>query len=70
MPETRYQTVETYDKNGKVIETEQIPYQVSDEEIEKEEAEKTIAQLSALTDAELTTAKLKQLIKALVKLRR
>ena len=70
MPETRYQTIETYDNNGKVIETEQIPYEVSDEELGEEETEKTIAQLSTLPDAELTTAKLKALVKALARLRR
>lgn len=59
MPETRYQTAETYDKDGNLIETEQIPYRVSDEDVEKEEAEKTIAELSSLTDAELTTTILK-----------
>lgn len=69
MPETRYQTIETYDNNGKVIETEQIPYDVSNEELEREAAENTIAQLSALSDAELTTAQLKKLVKALAKLR-
>jgi len=70
MPEIRYQTVETYDNKGNLIETEQIPYEVSDEELEREKAEKTIAQLSTLPDAELTTAQLKKLVKALTKLRR
>ena len=64
MPEIRYQTVETYDNKGNLIETEQIPYEVSDEELEREKAEKTIAQLSTLPDAELTTAQLKKLVKA------
>ncbi len=70
MPEIRYQIVETYDNNGNLIETEQIPYEVSDEQLEREKAEKTIAQLSTLPDAELTTAQLKKLVKALTKLRR
>ncbi len=70
MPEIRYQMVETYDNNGNLIETEQIPYEVSDEQLEREKAEKTIAQLSTLPDAELTTAQLKKLVKALTKLRR
>ena len=69
MPETRYQTIETY-QDSELIATENIPYEVSDEELEREEAENTIAQLSTLTDAELTTAKLKQLVKALARLRR
>lgn len=70
MPEIRYQTIETYDNKGNLIETEQIPYEVSDEQLEREQAEKTIAQLSTLPDAELTTAQLKKLVKALSKLRR
>jgi len=69
MPETRYQTIETY-QDGELIATEKISYEVSDEELEREEAENTIAQLSALTDTELTTAKLKQMVKALARLRR
>ncbi len=70
MPGIRYQIVETYDNKGNLIETEQIPYEVSDEQLEREKAEKTIAQLSTLPDAELTTAQLKKLVKALTKLRR
>jgi hypothetical protein len=69
MPETRYQTIETYQEN-ELIATEKIPYQVSDEELEREAAENTIAQLSTLSDTELTTAKLKQIVKALARLRR
>ena len=68
MPETRYQTIETY-QDGELIETETIPYKVSDEELEREVSENTIAQLSALPDTELTTTQLKQLVKALAKLR-
>ena len=68
MPEARYQTIETY-QDGELIETETIPYKVSDEELEREVAENTIAQLSALPDTELTTTQLKQLVKALAKLR-
>ena len=70
MPETRYHTVETYDGKGKLIETESIPYEVSDAELDRERAEKAVAELSALPDAELTTSKLKKLVKALAKLRR
>jgi len=70
MPETRYQTVETYDNNGRLIATESIPYEVSDEELEKEKAEMVVAELSALSDAELTTGQLRKLVKALAKLRR
>ena len=70
MPETRYQTIETYDSKGKLIATESIPYELFDEELEREETEKVAAELSALSDAELTTGKLRKLVKALAKLRR
>lgn len=70
MPETRYGTIETYDNKGNLIGTEQIPGEVSDEELAREEAETVVTELSALPDAELTTTKLRRLIKALVRLRR
>jgi len=70
MSETRYATIETYDNNGRLIAIESIPYKVSDEELERERAEKVVAELSALSDAELTTSQLRKLVKALAKLRR
>ena len=70
MPETRYHTIETFDGKGNLIETKQIPYEVSDEELEREAAERIVAELSVLSDADLTTAKLKMLVKALAKMRR
>lgn len=70
MPETRYQTIETYDNKGRLIATESIPYELFDEELEREETEKVAAELSALSDAELTTGQLRKLVKALAKLRR
>ncbi len=70
MPEIRQQTIETYDNTGQLIATEKLPYEVSDEELEREAAETTAAALSALPDSELTTAKMKKLVKALVRLRR
>jgi 5-methylthioribose kinase len=66
MPETRY--VEIYDNQGNVINTE--PYEVSDAELGMERAEKAVAELSDLADTELTTSKLKKLVKALARLRR
>lgn len=66
MPETRY--IEEYDNHGNVIKA--IPCEVSDEELLREGAEKEVAKLSALPDAELTTAKLKKLVKALARSRR
>ena len=69
-PEVRYHRTEHYDQNGNLIGTEQTPYEVSDEELEKEKAEKVVAELSVLSDAELTTGQLRKLVKALAKLRR
>lgn len=66
MPETRY--IEEYGNQGNVI--NRIPYEVSDEELLREGVEKEVAELSALPDAELTTAKLKKLVKALARSRR
>lgn len=66
MSETRY--VEEYDNQGNVI--NRIPYEVSDEELERERAEKVVTELSTLSDAELTTSQLRKLVKALAKLRR
>jgi len=65
MPETRY--VEVF-KDGKLIDKE--PYDVSGEELEKERAEQTIRELSTLSDTELTTTKIRKLLKALARLRR
>ena len=65
MPETRY--IKEFNKGTL---TAEIPYKVSDEEVASEEAERKVIEISALPDTELTTAKLKQLVKALVMLRR
>ena len=66
MPETRY--VEEYDNNGNII--NRIPYEVSDEQLAQEEAEKTIAELSALADGDLKVPQVGKFLKALAKLRR
>ena len=70
MPEIRYETIETYDNKGNLIGTEQNSREVSDEELAREKAEAVVLELSALPDAELTTARLRRLIKALARLRR
>lgn len=70
MPEIRQQTIETYDNNGQLIATEKVSYEVSDEVLEREAAETTAAALSTLPDSELTTARMKKLVKALARLRR
>jgi len=71
MPEIRYETIETYDNKDNLIGTEQIPYEVSDEELEREEAETIVAKLSALNnDAGFTVPQVVKFLKALAKLRR
>ena len=70
MPEIRYQTVEIYDGKGNLIATEPIPYEASDEELEREGAEKVVAELSALADKDLTITQIAKFVKALAKLRR
>jgi len=64
MPETRY--VEVY-KDGKLVDQE--PYQVSDEQLDREEAEQVIHELSAKADNEMTTLEMAKFLKALAKLR-
>ena len=67
MPEQRVVST-THDGQGNIV--EQITKVFSDEELEREKAEKAVAELSTLSDTELTTTKLKKLVKALAKLRR
>lgn len=66
MPETRY--IEEYDNQGNII--NRIPYEVSDEEVEREKAEETISELSALADDDLKTPQVGRFLKALARLRR
>jgi len=66
MPETRY--IEEYGNNGKVI--NKISYQVSDQELEKEQAEKNLEELLSLTDDQITVPKIGKFLKALARLRR
>ena len=66
MPETRY--IDEYDNQGNII--NKIPYEVSDEELEREKAEETISELSALTDEDLKPLQVGRFLKALAKLRR
>ncbi len=70
MPEIRYERVETYDNKGNLIATEQIPHEVTDEELEREEVERVITQLSAIDDNDLTLPQLAKLVKVLARLRR
>lgn len=64
MPETRY--AEVY-KDGKLLNKE--PYQVSDEQLAREEAEQVIGELSAKADSEVTTLEVARFSKALAKLK-
>jgi len=66
MPETRY--IEDYDSKGNII--NKIPYEVSDEEVEKEQAEKDLAGLFSLADDQITVPKIAKFLKALARLRR
>lgn len=66
MPETRY--IEEYDNQGNII--NRIPYEVSDEEVEREKAEETISELSALADEDLKPPQVGRFLKALARLRR
>lgn len=66
MPETRY--IEEYDNQGNII--NKIPYGVSDEELEREKAEETISELSALADEDLKPPQVGKFLKALARLRR
>ena len=65
MPETRY--VEVY-KDGVLIDKE--PYEVSDEQLELEAAEKTLDDLFKLADADIKMPQVGKFLKALAKLRR
>ena len=64
MPETRY--VEVY-KNGVLDHKE--PYQVSDEQLEREGAEQVIGELSAKADNQMTMLEMAKFLKALARLR-
>ena len=70
MSETRYETIETYDNNGNLIGAEQIPWEVSDEELEREGAEQTIAELVIKADKDFSISGVARLVKALARLRR
>jgi len=66
MPEIRY--IEEYDSKGNII--NKIPYEVSDEEVEKERAEEAISELFTLADEDLKPPQVGRFLKALARLRR
>lgn len=69
MPETRYKEVYQGGTDEPVL-IDTGPYEVSDEEVEKEEAERTITELSQLPDADLKVPQVGKFLKALARLRR
>ena len=66
MPETRY--LEEYDNQGNII--NRIPYEVSDEELKREQAENDLAELFSMGDDQVTVPKIGKFLKALARLRR
>jgi len=66
MSGTRY--VEEYDGNGNIV--NKIPCVIPDESLEWEQAERTVTQLVAMADQELTLQQVARLVKALAVLRR
>ena len=66
MPETRY--IEEYDNQGNIINN--IPYEVSDDELEKEQAEEDLAELFSMADDQVTVPEVGKFLKALARLRR
>lgn len=66
MPQTRY--IETYDRQGNLL--ERTAYSISQEETDKELAEKIITEISTLKDEELTMPKIARFLRALAETRR
>lgn len=65
MPQTRQETIDTYDKNGNLIASESVAYQVSDEEQAREQARVTVAEMLRLKDDELTLPQASRFLKAI-----
>lgn len=66
MPETRY--IEEYNNQGNIINN--IPYEVSDEELAREQAEEDLAELFSMADDQVTVPKIGTFLKALARSRR
>ena len=64
MPVIRYAQIF---KDGQLIDSE--PYEVSDEELARENADQVIKRLSAKADNEMTTPEMAQFLKALARAR-
>lgn len=70
MPEMRTKTIDTYDRQGRLVASEPIAIELSDEALAKEEAEKTISELDKASETGLTLAEVVRFLKALAVLRR
>lgn len=66
MTETRY--IETYDRQGNLL--ERTTYSISQEETDKELAEKIINEINSIKDEELTIPKVARFLRALAETRR
>lgn len=66
MPEKRY--IETYDRQGNLL--ERTAYSISQEETDKELAEKIITEISTIKYEELTMPKVARFLRALAETRR
>jgi len=64
MPEIRYTKVY---RDGKLVGRE--PYEVSDDELERESAEQVIRELSARADNEVTMLEIARFVKALARIK-
>jgi len=63
MPETRY--IEEYDNQGNII--NKIPYEVSDEELEREQTERDIDELFSLADEDIKPPQIGRFLKAIAR---
>lgn len=67
MPETRYHTIKEYNTEGNLINTEEIPYEVSDEELADEAEQKAMEKAENLIDSISNLADAKVFLKRLVR---
>ena len=65
MPQTRHETIDTYDNNGNLIASESAAYQVSDEEQDREHARATVTEMLSLKDDEPTLPQVSRFLKAI-----
>ena len=73
MPETRIRRIEHYandEQGGGLISVEEIPYEVSDEQLAIEADEKLLNDLLNMADSDIKVPQIGKILKALVKARR